>query len=761
MDDEDTESEHSLGFLLKSSNKHHVRHHKPPIIVPGNKRTARAHTGSPGLLWSTGPENDMHHLEESYRMATYEAQLHRDTNRSDTDCETGPARLSGKSCPRQVSDTNRGEDPRDQQEGRVQTNQTNSIDPLSDEKNAEAAAEEEEKAAAAAAALMETSEKKKASSKSKASLQSLNKFVLGHTSRKVTSNWDLVENKFQASLSHDIVIVKGPNGIGNPIKVKTLPLSSLTLLLCSSQLQLKFKELNTLYTTMKFSPDDVVRSCKIAARKLVLMASTVPEVQLQCQAEITNLLSDGEPKIRIDTLLDCVFSSDPADRKKEMAELEKSRAERVQNLNDEKRRKKENLTKIEARKKKSIFDFELAMGSVQYPRGLMNDKRLEHLRAIINFAYDILLEEFYEKAVAVDPLVVELLGQDMFPNTGDMGSTTAAATKEDIKAAALEKAGFVRKEFAPQSTRIDLVGPPTLVDLIRKAVALGKGIYGTSFNDVVELIQAYATTRMQAYYRGYTRRWRYRVARRAWKHLYNFMKSKIFKAWADEMRMMKNLRTHCFRKLTAWKYYTKNNLKRRHIFRLCYWPFFVWRRHAIETARIREKRKYLAFRLVPTYDRLRHFRAWKRYYLSEAGYNKPADKYYLSLLKKGARRSFHWWRYWLRRRKGLRRAWIERGYMMRCLKREDAIRVPFHLWRAATTFKSRTMEFVKRNAHKFRDYIFPDVSIHLPPVKIKLTEEDRKRLLEDGTLTEVQSAIVDTLNSKKYVICDSACGIWI
>jgi hypothetical protein len=68
--------------------------------------------------------------------------------------------------------------------------------------------------------------------------------------------------------------------------------------------------------------------------------------------------------------------------------------------------------------------------------------------------------------------------------------------------------------------------------------------------------------------------------------------------------------------------------------------------------------------VYPTYLTLSAFKGWKRYYLEEARLNKPADAFNLSVLKKKVGWNFGWWRYWLRRRKGLRRAWIEKGYMM-------------------------------------------------------------------------------------------------
>jgi len=693
-------------------------------------------------LWSSAENEDMYSLEEKYIQE--EAQQLVQSLRGSPEVEQ-EAILSNRATP-VVS-----------RAPSIEINEPASLEESIPPPEAEPAAEEKVPNPPKPDEVIEESKpkaRKIGGSKAKSKLKNLNRFVLGHTSRKITSNWDLVENKFQASNTHEIVIVKGADGIGNPMKLKTMALSSMTLLLCSAQVQLKHKELSALYELMKFSQADVDRSCKIAARKLVMMASSNVDVQKQCSTEIEELTTTPEPKIRIDILRESVFSADPEERKKEMEQLEKFRTERVNNMFEEKRKKKENLAKAEARKRKAINDFENSVLGIQYPRGPLSQTRLSHLRAIIDYAHDILLEEYYEKTVAVDPFVVDLLGADMFPNTTSGASVmglhdSSEGVKSVTKKAALLKAGISKKVFPPGSSRVDLAGPPSLFTIFRRAIMHGKGLYGTSNNDVVELVQAYAATRLQTNYRGFTRRWRYRVARRAWKHLYNFMKARVFVAWATDTKQIRTLRHYCFRKVKAWRYYTKQNLRRKHHFRVCYWPFFVWRRHATETGRAKEKTKFLVTRVMPTYALLSTFRGWKRYYIFEANFNKPADRFYAKHLDKQRKVFIHWWLYWTRRRKGLRRSWVEKGYIMRCLKIEDSIRLPFQIWRAATVFKVRTRDFVKRNTRQFRQFLFPNIAIHLPPVKIKLSDEDKKKLIEEVTLAEGSASTSDSLDSKK------------
>jgi hypothetical protein len=55
---------------------------------------------------------------------------------------------------------------------------------------------------------------------------------------------------------------------------------------------------------------------------------------------------------------------------------------------------------------------------------------------------------------------------------------------------------------------------------------------------------------------------------------------------------------------------------------------------------------------------------WCRYYLNEVSYNKPANEFYKQKLRQKLQQRLWWWTYWMRRRKGLRRGWIEKGYVM-------------------------------------------------------------------------------------------------
>ena len=571
-------------------------------------------------------------------------------------------------------------------------------------------------------------------------LNSLNNFVMAHTTRKVKGGWDFVDNKFQSSRTHETITVKDESGLAQKVRQKTIRLHALTLALCSIQVQLNQKQLISLYQGLDVDEDVALNSCKIAARKLVQNAANDSDTIRLCEEEIIELEKHGDPLIRFDRFKDEIFSKDPAKRKIEFQQIEKERTERVNALFEEKKRKREALQKAEARRNKAIYDFENNLGAIQYARGTMTKERLGRLEGLIAYCHRTSIECYLQSLVTVNPAVIELIGEDMFPSFSPeviVDPFSKEATQEDFLRA-LKQSGIETTVKRPNSYRIDLVGKPTLVNLLRQTVALGKGLYGMSYSDVVEHLQCYASCYIAAVYRGYCKRWRFQCARRMWKQMYHYMKSKVFLAWRKEIRYSILVRRNCLRKFTAWKFLTSRAVFRRHLFRTCYWSFFVWRRTAVNSGRAREKTKFLVSRVVPTTQMIHVFKAWKSLYIVERGYNRPATAFYKAQKQLKSKYQFGWWRYWTRRRKGIRRAWLKRGFLMKLLKLEESIRVPFHLWAAATAFKRRLRETIKINGYHFRKFLLPGCEPQLPhhAKRIKLSSTNKKKYSsrdEDGS----------------------------
>lgn len=591
----------------------------------------------------------------------------------------------------------------------------------------------------------------------KAKLMNLNKFVMAHTTRKVKAGWDFIDNKFQSSRTHETVLQKDASGISSPVRLKTLPLSVLTLTLCSMQVQLNQKQLVALYEGLGLDEACTATSCKIAARKLVLNTNPDPATQQLCANEVAELSArGGDPLVRVDRFKDQVFSLQPVQREEEFRVIDKERADRVGVLFEEKKLKREALQKAEARRNKAVFDFENNLGGIQYARGSLTADRLGRLQALITYCHRASIESYRQSLVTVNPAVVELLGADMFPSLGAAEEDPLAKdASPEVFQRALRQSGVHTTSKRPGSYRVALVGNPSLVNLLRSTVALGKGLYGMSNSDVVELLQCCAATLLGAVFRGYRRHWRYRAARRLWKQMFLMMKTKVFVAWRKHARHCVLLRGTCLRKFVAWKHLAARAAFRRCLFRACFWPFFVWRRCAVNSGRAREKTKFLVSRVLPTLQLLHFYRAWKQLYMHERGYNRPAVAFFRA--KKLQRRcwQFGWWRYWTRRRRGLRRAWLQRGCLLRLLKIEQWVREPFQLWAAATAFKRRLRHTIKCNGHHFRRFLMPACEPQLPhhSKRIKLSLENKRKYLDEHASSENKKILnrqVSAVDNRKF-----------
>jgi hypothetical protein len=218
--------------------------------------------------------------------------------------------------------------------------------------------------------------------------------------------------------------------------------------------------------------------------------------------------------------------------------------------------------------------------------------------------------------------------------------------------------------------RINLHSTPeraaTVIQLLWKTASLGKGFDGHAYKDVVMYLQAYSSIRIQAALRAYRRRWRYGAARRRWREKEAVIAERSFHVWRHVARHDLDNRKYLWRKVKAWHFYTKRLNRLRYIFRVCHWPFFVWRRWACGRTAAKQKAKFLVTRVMPTLLELTVFRAWKKYALKGAMILRTEAR----LIKKKAleklKEAFDWVHTWARKRRFIRRHWISRGvYMVR------------------------------------------------------------------------------------------------
>ena len=87
-----------------------------------------------------------------------------------------------------------------------------------------------------------------------------------------------------------------------------------------------------------------------------------------------------------------------------------------------------------------------------------------------------------------------------------------------------------------------------------------------------------------------------------------------FVAWRKQAAAQRELRERCWPKIRAWRGFAVAQKTRMEVFRICFWPFHVWRRETWANILARDKAKFLV-RVNREFLKIRHLRAWYRYLL--------------------------------------------------------------------------------------------------------------------------------------------------
>jgi hypothetical protein len=252
------------------------------------------------------------------------------------------------------------------------------------------------------------------------------------------------------------------------------------------------------------------------------------------------------------------------------------------------------------------------------------------------------------------------------------------------------------------TTAVKLFGPPKCMQCLREMVALGKTFPGFSYRDAVEVMQYIAATKLAAFLRCQFKRWRYFAARRKWTAKFLAIKRTYYGVWSEFTSYFITLRRCCLRKIVAWRYYTKRAQERRELFRICFWPFYVWRKYSSKEATAKEKTRFLVGRVMPTVLLMKVFRAWKTDSMFEARCTKLSTQNYDKILQKRQRRCFHQLFFYAHQRRFLRRAWFRRGQTMLRTNRRSRLRLVFYLWRVFVHFRRYIRGRARTEVHAFR-----------------------------------------------------------
>ncbi len=595
-------------------------------------------------------------------------------------------------------------------------------------------------------------------SRTRQNLMELGRYVHGHTNRKIMIAWTVIESRFQKSITKKMEMVRDENGLTHPQKRSALYLSALTGVLCSPGIRCTYKELPILYSNFNCSASDVFKSRQLAAIKAVLGPTNGQGLRQKDEllADMNRLMVDEEPLISLEQLLTAVFPADPVERKKELDSLEAEKSIYIQQMMDEKNKREATAKAIETRKAKMLDDFDESVRELQFAKGPLTFNKLKTMKDLIDYC-----RVSYEKAhaeidVKVSDELVSLLGVDAFPDCVRRSIAEAQAQMRAENAKYAYKPGQEKPNFnkppakfepikigkAPELTaqqkedlakaqrrvrigyegqfRLPIHNPisgckMSLIPLIREVVSYGKGLSGLAYRDVVEIMQAYASTRLQARFRCHKRYWRYKAARRKWTVLFRNVKRTFFKSWSIFIRHVYDTRDFCWRKLIAWHVYTVNAKKRREHFRINFWPFYVWHRYAVASRNAKEKAKFLVHRVEPTLRTLRVYRAWKNYYMEEKKKRNAADGFKDMVLRYRGRISLAWLRRWTRRRVRIRKSWYKHGMVTYKHKLFICKLTPFLIWKMVWYYKKLLHSRLVQFSPTFRSHIMQQRPVKIMP----------------------------------------------
>jgi hypothetical protein len=225
------------------------------------------------------------------------------------------------------------------------------------------------------------------------------------------------------------------------------------------------------------------------------------------------------------------------------------------------------------------------------------------------------------------------------------------------------------------------------------------------------------------------------AARLKWMKKNTVVISYVFKIWFKIIRDQMETRKVCRRKIIAWRFYMRNAKKRRNLFRLCFWPFYVWRKYVSKKAVGKEKAKFLVLRVMPTVLTMGVFRAWKVYAHQESAINRCANDFFKKQMDNQVKYAYSWLRYWSWQRRVIRHAWIARGLAMRrkvTFKRQNT---PFQIWKAYAHFKRLVRTRLAIGGLTFKAFFAPKAiprPFYTKPMKKKRAEKEALRLKEEA-----------------------------
>jgi hypothetical protein len=516
----------------------------------------------------------------------------------------------------------------------------------------------------------------------------------------------------------------------------------LTAFLCSSRGVIIAKELHTLYKKFGLSEAEALGSRRMAA--LTTLIGLDPESKARStnaykqQLQLLRQECEPEPLISLDDLMSVAFSADPVEREQELAEVYSRRQNDFAAQLGDNKKKAELLETLEARKKKMLQDFDTMQDKIHMDLSNFTRFRYEQFCELVQTCKDKIEDNAKKKGSNAPRDIVSFLGLECFPpsfqkefgnrslvkagnkspkrsrtsstsgapenggGTDDDDGGLYGALEGEMNLYSGDKQGYLARaiRLAASATQ------PRLVDLLTEYLKLGNAFAGMSFVEVIKMLQSIAATKIGKSARGFVKRWRYSAARHMWTRKHIGIKGRHFVCWAKFTHNITALRKHCLRKLKAWQWFTKRMIYRRELFRLCFWPFFTWRKSTNASAACKEKVRFLVHRVIPTFNMLHVFRAWKRYHMVlSTNKHKAADNVQRRILGKAAV-ALRWLHRWAGKRKRIRYAWKHGGKRIRSSIKSRLQLVPLVIWKTYAIYVKIVRERAKTLAADFRNMLF-------------------------------------------------------
>ncbi|ETV95425.1 hypothetical protein H310_11297 [Aphanomyces invadans] len=158
------------------------------------------------------------------------------------------------------------------------------------------------------------------------------------------------------------------------------------------------------------------------------------------------------------------------------------------------------------------------------------------------------------------------------------------------------------------------------------------------------------------------------------------LKKRVFRTWRDRARQLRHQRHVVFRKFVAWRYRMLLATRYRELYRICFWPLYVWKRYVQFVLLSRGKALFLR-RVVHTYVQLRIVRGWRRYVARKQWGRGVVQR--RTLLRNATTELgiVAAWRAIAQVSARLKRIWEKRGLSMFWQTKHYTIRVAMHVWR--------------------------------------------------------------------------------